>query len=365
MREDKFYKLQNAWEVLPIRDGSIVLNSIFGKQILIREPADYLQLLLTVLAKQHNLATIVKNVQEKHKDVSEQKIISAIDTLVEQGVLVETNAAVEAMIPDEIYQRFSTTIDVFEYLFQDGDLGRLAFDQLRDADVVILGVGGSGSLAAAMCAAVGVGSLTLIDGDDVEESNLVRQIFYREDDVKNGTSKVASLKRHLDHLSRYTNTTVITQYINGPEQLQKIIRGKSFLLLCADAPRFVINEWVNQACLKEKVPYINAFAGLVGPLTVAGVSPCFHCLVEEYREALGPLHDEIVVALQARRSRQYPSMVLGPVLTAYLQTKEMIGYLTQAWPVRTLDGYLQIDQDQITHKTINRATPCVHCHYGS
>ena len=67
--------------------------------------------------------------------------------------------------------------------------------QLHDSHVVIIGIGGLGSPAALYLAASGVGTLTLVDFDTVDDSNLQRQIVHRSNNI--GASKVTSAKETL------------------------------------------------------------------------------------------------------------------------------------------------------------------------
>ena len=64
--------------------------------------------------------------------------------------------------------------------------------QLHDAHVVIIGIGGLGSPAALYLAASGIGTLTLVDFDTVDNSNLQRQIIHNTSNI--GASKVNSAK---------------------------------------------------------------------------------------------------------------------------------------------------------------------------
>ena len=79
-----------------------------------------------------------------------------------------------------------------EFVSRFSGIGQLA---LKKARVLIVGVGGLGSPAAAYLAAAGVGTIGLVDGDKVEVSNLHRQIIHTVD--REGMEKVDSAGKFL------------------------------------------------------------------------------------------------------------------------------------------------------------------------
>src|SRR5215210_9548865 len=80
-------------------------------------------------------------------------------------------------------------------------IGREGQDKLRNATILIAGVGALGSAMAEMLARAGVGTLRLIDRDYLELHNLQRQSLYTEADVESGLPKAAAAARHLMEIS--------------------------------------------------------------------------------------------------------------------------------------------------------------------
>src|SRR5271154_5450686 len=72
---------------------------------------------------------------------------------------------------------------------------------LAAAHVAIVGVGATGAATASLLARAGVGTLTLIDRDFVEPSNLQRQILFDEDDARDALPKAEAARRHLARIN--------------------------------------------------------------------------------------------------------------------------------------------------------------------
>ncbi|MDY6828580.1 MAG: molybdopterin-synthase adenylyltransferase MoeB [Pseudomonadota bacterium] len=154
-------------------------------------------------------------------------------------------------------------------------------ERLLAAKVAIVGMGGLGSAAAIYLAASGVGELRLIDDDQVDLSNLQRQIVHSESDL--GRPKVASAADHLRALNSTTRTTTHAQRFSA-ESGGQLLEGVDLALDCSDnfATRFTLNR-VSHA---QRTPLLSAAAvGMDGQLTMFdprdAASPCYHCLYGE------------------------------------------------------------------------------------
>ncbi|HEX8398754.1 MAG TPA: ThiF family adenylyltransferase, partial [Pyrinomonadaceae bacterium] len=106
-------------------------------------------------------------------------------------------------------------------------------NNIRNSEVVILGCGGIGSLAALLLAGAGIKRLRLIDPDVIEASNLNRQLIWKLSDI--GQPKVEILKREL--LERFSDLDIqILQKSSSEKSLSKDVTGANAVLLTADEP---------------------------------------------------------------------------------------------------------------------------------
>ena len=141
-----------------------------------------------------------------------------------------------------------------------GNSGQL---RLENAHVLIIGLGGLGCAALPYLAGAGVGKMTLIDPDTVSESNLHRQVLYKEADI--GNPKVACAR---DWVSQHNAALEVEAHFSAlsPDDADKLCDQADIVLDCADS--FAVSYTLSDACMRTRTPLISAsvlaFAGYVG-----------------------------------------------------------------------------------------------------
>lgn len=150
--------------------------------------------------------------------------------------------------------------------------------RLLDSRVLIVGLGGLGAPVALYLAAAGVGTLVLADHDQVELTNLQRQIIHHTEDV--GRAKVQSAAARVQAINPGVNTLLLEQALAGPA-LVEAISGVDLVVDCCD--NFATRQAVNAACVAMRRPLVSGAAiRLEGQLSVFDArrqdSPCYQCL---------------------------------------------------------------------------------------
>ena len=150
--------------------------------------------------------------------------------------------------------------------------------RLRDAHVLIFGLGGLGSPASMYLAAAGVGTITLVDDDAVEITNLQRQIVHRTANI--GSTKVESARENLLALNPDININCIPQRLSV-EELEHAIQQADIVIDATD--NFDSRYAINATCVKQQTPLVSGAAiRFEGQLAVFDFrlhdSPCYHCL---------------------------------------------------------------------------------------
>jgi molybdopterin/thiamine biosynthesis adenylyltransferase len=148
-----------------------------------------------------------------------------------------------------------------------------------EARVLLVGVGGLGCPAAMALVQAGVTRLGLCDDDDVEASNLHRQILFAEADV--GTPKVDAAARALRAMRPAVELTLHRRRLL-PDDAVDLVRGSDLVLEGSD--NFATKFLAADACALAGVPVVHASAvRWVGTALAVGARarPCYRCLFED------------------------------------------------------------------------------------
>lgn len=161
------------------------------------------------------------------------------------------------------------------------ELGPDAQQRFAAAHALIIGAGGLGAPAAQFLAAAGVGTITICDADDVDLTNLQRQILYATQDV--GTRKVDAAARRLSAINPEIRIERVASRV-GVQELAPLVRAADVVLDCCD--NFETRHAVNAACVRARKPLVSGaavrFDGQVAVFDARDDgAPCYHCLFGE------------------------------------------------------------------------------------
>ena len=151
-------------------------------------------------------------------------------------------------------------------------------ETLLKSHALVIGAGGLGSAAAPYLAAAGIGHITLMDHDQVELTNLQRQIMHTEKSV--GKSKVNSGKEFLQQLNASIQIETIEAKATAA-LLDELLPSVDIVLDCTD--NFASRHLINASCVKHRTPLVSGSAlGFDGQISVFdprnAASPCYACI---------------------------------------------------------------------------------------
>lgn len=153
--------------------------------------------------------------------------------------------------------------------------------KLVDATVLIVGMGGLGCPAAMYLSAAGVGHLIVADDDEVELTNLQRQIAHSQASI--GQAKVDSADTALTGLNPDVKITPVNARLEG-ELLDQYVSQADVIVDACD--NYTTRFAVNRSCIKNKKPLVSGAAiRMEGQVAVFDStkpeSPCYQCLYQE------------------------------------------------------------------------------------
>jgi adenylyltransferase/sulfurtransferase len=162
------------------------------------------------------------------------------------------------------------------------DVGMQGQKRLKTAKVLVIGAGGLGSPALLYLAAAGVGTIGLVEFDEVDESNLQRQVIHGQSDV--GRKKSASARDSVAEVNPLVNVVVHDTRLDN-DNVFEIFEGYDLILDGTD--NFATRYLVNDAAYFLKIPYVwgsiyrfDGQASVFAP-TLGEDLPCYRCLYPE------------------------------------------------------------------------------------
>jgi len=167
-------------------------------------------------------------------------------------------------------------LDRYDRQINIANFGKEGQDKLKNANVVIAGVGGLGSSVSTYLTVAGIGHITIIDPQVVEMSNLNRQILHWEKDI--GIKKIQSATEKLKFLNSDIDIIGIETKIDEDNVLE-ILQDADAIVDCLDnlRTRYLLND----AALELKIPFIHGacsdFEGRVTTI-IPGKTPCLRCI---------------------------------------------------------------------------------------
>ncbi|MGZ4454583.1 MAG: adenylyltransferase/sulfurtransferase MoeZ [Oryzihumus sp.] len=168
------------------------------------------------------------------------------------------------------------------------DVGMTGQKRLKNAKVLVIGAGGLGSPALLYLAAAGVGTIGIAEFDEVDESNLQRQIIHGQSDI--GRPKAESARDSIAEANPYVNVVVHPERLDN-DNVMGIFEGYDLIVDGTD--NFATRYMVNDAAYFLKIPYVwgsiyrfDGQASVFWPHAVdedgkSVDAPCYRCLYPE------------------------------------------------------------------------------------
>lgn len=158
-------------------------------------------------------------------------------------------------------------------------IGEYGQEELRNAAVLVIGAGGLGSPVLIYLAAAGVGTLGIVDADEVHMSNLQRQVLYVTEDITRLKAEAAA--ERISHLNPLI--TVRTHPVRfSEENAAELLRGYDIAVDCTDnfASRYILSDATRVAGIPMVYGAVSQFMGQISVFNYKG-GPSYRDLYPE------------------------------------------------------------------------------------
>lgn len=201
---------------------------------------------------------------------------------------------------------------------------------MKNSEICILGLGGS-SLIIQQLAQLGIGKISGLDFDTLEESNLNRQVIFTEKDI--GKLKNEALEENLRGINSELQYDFRNIYVNSQDSIKEIISSADIVIIALDEPIIDSSIWVYDECKRQRKKIISG--GVWGDsitYTYFDYSlpeqPCYRCLFQEDLNK-GDINKEYVNNIKGNSYTDFntTTIFVGGILAGIIST-EIVKILT-------------------------------------
>lgn len=328
-------------------NGKVSIGSSLNKAIEILDPTGVIFRIIELCDGKHRVDEIYKKVKLDFKDIEKQDIESFLESLYEKKYIIEDNENYNTFFLDKSKERHKRNINFLSNFSPDGHEKYRYIEKIQNQTVLLLGLGGVGSVILYNLAALGVNKIIGVDFDKVDTTNLNRQILYKESDI--GDDKVSAAERTIKAFNSSIEFKTINKRIESEKDLEQIIsqNGCTFIICAADRPSVLINDWVNKVSIKKRVPWIYggnsetvSFYRLIDPTKTS----CFECSEHNF---ISNKQDEALEKIEFIRTYQptpennciaASSSVLGSLMIF-----DYIKFVTGMAPLKSNNSIIKFD----------------------
>lgn len=268
----------------------------------------------------------------KKTGLTKASIRDTIDTLLGEGFLEDAGALTPKNLTTQELERYERSSRYFSLVDRKKRSSPLAIQaRLKDATVTILGLGAVGTSVAIGLVKTGVGTISVVDFDNVSVANLNRQLLFDDTDV--GKKKVSVGTQKLQVMNPYVRIVGVEKKLVSRQDVDEATQGSDLVIVCADEPFEKLRSWVNAVALKKNIPWIETH--LSGP--VVGVSlflpwetPCYECVLHAGKEEVKQL--ELKNPKDLERPVEQSAIAPTVIIAGQFVVLEAISYLGDLSP---------------------------------
>lgn len=329
-------RFQSSWQIKKTRENVLLISSPFKKkkfEIKSDNPAifSFLDLLVGGINYPEDLSKCAGEL-----GLIESFIDSLITKLKALEILIQDEKSRHAT-SETVYDRQIRFFRTFENQSSSGELFN---ENLQNKTVLIVGLGGYGSWTAILCARIGIRNIVGIDFDNVEITNLHRQILYECSDL--GIPKVKACEKKIKEADSNINFVGHSVKVNSPEDLYPFMDDvdlvfNPFSYLPSKQALKHPAGIIAKASMDKCKPCLTFGGSWIGPLTIPDQTPCYFCAVRK-------LEVDIDLDPECRNQNIKKRAFAPPIATCCsIAVHEASRFLSACDDSQVLKGIIQLD----------------------
>ncbi len=288
MTDNSIYKIKDSVDLFLSNDKYIMayyMNTRQRKSFKINDATIHL---LEIIDGKKNLLEI-KKLLRKEFDINEKTVEQVIIAMEKNRIITEI------IIGDEILdrkyvERFARQINYFAEFLNSEREGLLAQKKLMETKILLFGCGAVGGDIALELAMAGCGDITIYDYDTVEDSDVSRHMYFREEYC--GFNKTDALKKELKKINSEIIVNVVNESMKPKTDIENLIKNADFVINTMDEPYIgYTSSKISRICVKYRIPHFiaggfDAHLASTGELIIPYVTPCVECYASHFKKKL-------------------------------------------------------------------------------
>ena len=344
-------KLRLKPTIIPYRLPDQVVLRFNGQYAKIPDTEGAIWTMTAALDGTKNSEQVIENMLRAHPNIAPESARASLQEFIQHRLVEIPEEELSTTLSESQRSRFSRNIDFFGSMAAFGENKFRYQEKLRARKVCVLGCGGLGTHILYDLAAIGIKRLTILDFDKIEVSNLNRQILYKEADI--GTEKVLTAKKRLLEFNGELDITTHSKRLESTADVAAVIEGQDLVICVADKPANYIGEWLNEACVKHRVPFITGGLDVRRSVFYSvspGVTGCEECWLTSARSKSGLVERISTISKTQNVTYEHPApaFVTLVAVTAGMIVSEAVKYLTECQPPELTNKSKEFSFDNLT-----------------
>ena len=253
MAREVLPKLKHMHPVFP-GEGVVYVGG-YGQVAEIPDEGGVVSRLLELLDGTRTVPQVHRDLSDQFPHITLEEVQAAIEQFDEAGFLLDDGASYEGLLDDYERARWERNVNFFASYARLADNKYAYQRKLLDARVTLLGLGGLGTHILLDLAAMGIGSVRIVEFDKVELSNLNRQILYRDGDI--GKPKIDLAAERVRQFNPRIAIEKVPRRIESTRDVLSVVADADVVISVADRPKMEISNWVNEGCVQAGVPLVT------------------------------------------------------------------------------------------------------------